>query len=827
MMKSLSYFILLLTKLSTFYFYKQSGNEVTDAKMKSADLEDALADFNSAEIKDAMADSDLKGLTQIKSALDEQNTKNSVEFFNQNKQPMHSLMSNSNISEISLTQLSEEFKEAERGYDIGDLAKTKGIKVINAVASSVPEKPQKDAESVEIKNSETAKVSKDSTSKDTTDSALETIKQITENAEQFFVPATKNDKINDKSKKEEKVGSKRSEDIMKAASLVQTLIKQDSKDGNEEATDDEKKKMLESDKSNPVDDALIGRIMNSKAFQRFFEADKKKSSSTTDKDHDLSSAITGSTRSSSPSYKWREIGSNALSSESLLDQEPMDSGASQAYKAFVKSVHEEALNGDKLKGSEGTLESFKKGDSSKLRIHGGKVLGGSVRGGNIAGGEISGGDVSGGEVDGGKITGGSFKGGQLIGGSIRNGVVEGGKIRGGKIEGGLLRSGLVDGGVIRGGIIEGGHLVNGTVDGGDFKGGEMLGGRLSAGEIDGGILKGGEVAGGILKGGVIESGRLEGGVMLSGLLRGGIIKSGIIKGGIIDQGVIVQGKAEIGPGVEIHEGTVKGGRITASHSHDFGESSSSYFKDEAGTKRTNTPTMLHRHTTVNRSNIFHIELQDANDGEDAVDFEKGAAYTHGSKSYVDEDGFVRDRKISSSFAKKDDTKLEARVNDESNDSKLSETRINPAKSSVPQMRPRVLSIHKPSNADLLSSLKAEVGGTKRHLPAIHLYDPSVRNRFFAKKPSNLFIGSQRGVQVGVRRQIAPLQSPQPGIVVQQFSQQPQQQQSQVIQQLAQPQQQQIVAQQSPQPLRESDPLIAQLKQQVLQQYAKPNEENGM
>ena len=37
--------------------------------MKSADLEDALADFNSAEIKDAMADSDLKGLTQIKSCL--------------------------------------------------------------------------------------------------------------------------------------------------------------------------------------------------------------------------------------------------------------------------------------------------------------------------------------------------------------------------------------------------------------------------------------------------------------------------------------------------------------------------------------------------------------------------------------------------------------------------------------------------------------------------------------------------------------------------------------------------------------------------------------
>lgn len=799
--------------------------------MKSADLEDALADFNSAEIKDAMADSDLKGLTQIKSALDEQNTKNSVEFFNQNKQPMHSLMSASNSSEISLSQLSEEFKEAERGYDIGNLAKTKGIKVINTVASSVPEKSHENEESGEIKNSETAKVSKDSSSKDTTDSALETIKQITENAEQFFAPATTtNDKNN---KKTEEVGLKRSEDIMRAASLVQTLIKQDSSENNdnkEEVTIDDKKKMFGNEKSSPVDDALINRIMNSKAFQRFFEGDKK-SLTTTDK-----TDITGSTRSPSPSHPWQEVGSNLLSSESLLNQESMDnsnSGTSKAYKAFVKSVREEALNGDKLKGSEGTLESFKKGESSKLRINGGKVLGGSVRGGNIAGGEISGGDVSGGEVDGGKITGGSFKGGQLIGGSIRNGVVEGGKIRGGKIEGGLLRSGLVDGGVIRGGIIEGGHLVNGTVDGGDFKGGEMLGGRLSSGEIDGGILKGGEVAGGILKGGIIESGRLEGGVMLSGLLRGGIVKSGIIKGGIIDQGVVVQGNAEIGPGVEIHEGTVKGGRITVSHFHDFG-SPSSNLKDEVGSKRTNTPSVSHRHTTLNRSNIFHIELQDSNvnDGEEESGKNEGAEYTHGSKSFVDEDGYVKDRRVSSSSTKKDVTKLEHQLTDESSHPKYNVNRINPAKSSVPQMRPRIsIPINNPNNkVDIMSSLKAVVGGTKRHLPVIHLYDTSVRNRFFAKKPANLFISPQRDVQVGVRRQITPLQlQQQPGVVVQQFSQQPQQQSQQVVQLFSRPQQQQqpqVTVQQSAQPLRENDPLIAQLKQQVLQQYAKPNEESG-
>ena len=44
-----------MKEFSIFFFFTP-GNEVTDAKMKSADLEDALADFNSAEIKDAMAD---------------------------------------------------------------------------------------------------------------------------------------------------------------------------------------------------------------------------------------------------------------------------------------------------------------------------------------------------------------------------------------------------------------------------------------------------------------------------------------------------------------------------------------------------------------------------------------------------------------------------------------------------------------------------------------------------------------------------------------------------------------------------------------------------
>ena len=209
-----------------------------------------------------------------------------------------------------------------------------------------------------------------------------------------------------------------------------------------------------------------------------------------------------------------------------------------------------------------TIKFNAPGVATPLRINGGKVIGGNVRGGNVIGGVISGGDFSGGEIQGGKIEGGTFKNGLMIDGILKSGVVEGGKIKGGLITGGDIKSGVIEGGTVKGGIIDGGILVGGVVEGGIFKGGTILGGRLIAGEMDGGILKNGSINGGVMKGGVIESGVLEGGTMLSGTLRGGIVKSGIINGGIIDQGVIVQDNAEIGPGVEIHEGVVKGGKIS-------------------------------------------------------------------------------------------------------------------------------------------------------------------------------------------------------------------------------------------------------------------------
>ena len=294
---------------------------------------------------------------------------------------------------------------------------------------------------------------------------------------------------------------------------------------------------------------------------------------------------------------------------------------------FIQSIHAHALSKEPMKTTaEGVLPNFinfhqgykiQNDVTTPLRINGGKVLGGNVRGGSILGGVVSGGEVSGGEITGGRITGGFFKNGFFMDGELENGVVEGGKIKGGKITGGDVKSGLVEGGEVKGGVVEGGHLINGTVEGGDFKGGEIIGGKLISGEMDGGVLlRNGTINGGLLKGGTIESGSLNGGVMLGGILRGGEIKSGVIRGGIIDKGVIVQ-DAEIGPGVEIHEGIIKGGKITV---QSLSSSPNSNFPTQpsSGTQDVlidssesffgNTPlTMDTSHTTdqINRSNIMY------------------------------------------------------------------------------------------------------------------------------------------------------------------------------------------------------------------------------
>lgn len=239
-------------------------------------------------------------------------------------------------------------------------------------------------------------------------------------------------------------------------------------------------------------------------------------------------------------------------------------------------------------------------ESEPLQINGGKILGGNVRGGRILGGVVTGGNITGGEMEGGRITGGTFQNGLFINGLMEDGVVEGGKIRGGKILGGVIKAGVIDGGVVKGGAVLGGHLFNGTITGGIFKGGDIYDGILMSGEMDGGTMKGGRINGGTMKGGVIESGSLDGGVMLSGILRGGVVKSGVIKGGVVDKGVVVQ-DAEIGPGVEIHEGIIKGGRITANdvrRSHELSN---------------------HGHSDENRSNIMYsIEVPPTKDGFNTI-----------------------------------------------------------------------------------------------------------------------------------------------------------------------------------------------------------------
>ena len=289
-----------------------------------------------------------------------------------------------------------------------------------------------------------------------------------------------------------------------------------------------------------------------------------------------------------------------------------------------------------------------------------------------------------------------------------------------------------------------------------------------------------------MKGGVIESGRLEGGIMLSGLLRGGVIKSGIIRGGIIDRGVVVQGNAEIGPGVEIHEGIVKGGRITVSRGEiaDSSTSSNSPHKEEK--RRTNTPTAAsHHHTTlVNRSNIYHIELEDSATAGDATASSKNTSLEVGKDdqanllsnskpfSVANRNGKENDGSIIAVSASKKNQMLKMRsavlvkpavLRNIINFADYNKMKISPVlishrhnsvhnvKSSVPILRPRIQIPNSYSKGPLVKV----VGGTKRQLftPVLHLYSPAIRNSFFIKKQL------PRPSQLGVRRQMSP--QPQP------------------------------------------------------------------
>ena len=163
-------------------------------------MADAMADFNSAEIKTAIADSDLRGLNQLKSAMDVQDTKNAVEYFHQPSQRV----SRNKTSEVSLGELSEEFKEAEKGID--PISKPKSESSNSGTASkyviNIPD------------GTGSAKNNDDAVT-------METINEITENAEQLFTSKAK-DIENDSTKKDIK-----NKNIMEAARIIENLIEKD------------------------------------------------------------------------------------------------------------------------------------------------------------------------------------------------------------------------------------------------------------------------------------------------------------------------------------------------------------------------------------------------------------------------------------------------------------------------------------------------------------------------------------------------------------------------------------------------------------------------
>lgn len=539
------------------------GNE--GKQSSEVNIQDAL---NSEEINNAIKQSDLKGLSEMKSEIDLQDEKNTVDFFNQ----PNTAKSFSHHLDISpnMRELTQQVKEAEAGVEN------------ESIKSTNEEDPQKVKIILHIPEG----ISKQK-EKDTNTNTKEAVKSLEEQAKAFLSTDLSNDiKKNQEIKKEKENFNY---ETLEAAKKIEEFIKQEA---SKEAAEDKKKEeaqvtgkqdtSIKNDKDEETSENILSAILKSSGTLHDLAPAESTDGDENNNSNEIFKVKENKMLDVEKNKFMEKNAGKALDSlnglSSSKEHSKFDSILSFAndfnphpttplLEKFIKTTHEQALSKEPMKSSDAVLPSFTDAEvtaptpSQQLRINGGKVLGGNVRGGNILGGVVSGGDVSGGEIRGGRITGGTFKNGLFLDGTLDNGIVEGGRIKGGKIEGGDIKSGMVDGGIVKGGVIDGGHLIDGSVEGGEFKGGEIIGGHLISGEMDGGVLKNGTINGGVLKGGVIESGTLEGGVMLSGILRGGDVKSGIIKGGIIDKGVIVQ-DAEIGPGVEIHDGIVKGGKIT-------------------------------------------------------------------------------------------------------------------------------------------------------------------------------------------------------------------------------------------------------------------------
>ena len=495
--------------LLVFFFYQGNSD---DGKASNAEFEEAMSNdaINNAEIRSVMADSDLKGLSQIKHALDDQDTKNSVEYYDQPN-------TKAGKPETSLNELSEEFKEAERDIEGYSPAKNTGsdqsgnVKIVLHIPDHSNSKSKGLDETIKKKIEEqTEKFLSDKMLKKTSRKVLE---HKALEAAKAIAGLVEKDSLN-----------------KEIASLSSFTKSNDQDVYSQLGTNDYGEEKTPAN----AEEKLLNQIISSNAFQSFFFHSAKK-----------------------------EDFGRKMNVESATNNDDKDSSVNTvSLKNDDTSTEEtDSKSNDKSAIRDKYKDNFEIQGSNKLRINGGKVLGGNIRGGEILGGMISGGSILGGKINGGTISGGTFKNGLLINGEVKNGLVEGGKIRGGKILGGDIKSGLIDGGIVKGGTVEGGHLIGGIIEGGDFKGGEILGGKLLSGEMDGGVLKNGTINGGTLKGGVIEDGTLEGGVMLAGILRGGIVKSGVIRGGIIDKGVIVQ-DTDVGPGVELEEGIFKGGKIS-------------------------------------------------------------------------------------------------------------------------------------------------------------------------------------------------------------------------------------------------------------------------
>ena len=525
--------------------------------------------INSEELKDAIKESDLKGLKQIRTELDAQDLKTAMEFFGKaekaERQHLHSL-EHPELPSNNIGSINNEMKPAE----------------------------DEDQKSKDDKNRDKANV-------------ILRILELMSKRKGSTAYTNKNlkdeNKINEKEYEDNKNNNNGNTSLEDTARKIEEFINLDKENKVSEVIREDKetisplsvsKKPKETSQPEVTDDNIFGSILQNN-LQNLHS--KLNDDSQLNGKPKLIDANKGNLQGKiNTESKEKEDPSQIMTNPHSATIELI-----QNLFKTKKATNEENLVLQKILGGGGGSDI-----SEPLQINGGKVLGGNVRGGRILGGIITGGNITGGEMEGGRITGGTFKDGLFINGLMSDGLIEGGKIRGGKIMGGVIKAGVIDGGIMKGGVMLGGHLINGTIAGGLLKGGEIDGGEILSGEMDGGTLKGGRINGGIMKGGIIESGSLDGGLMLSGIIRGGIVKSGIIKGGIVDKGVVVQ-DAEIGPGVEIHEGIIKGGRITA---NDLRRSSS------------HEPGLLNHiiHSDENRSNIMYsIEVTPTKDGVNTID----------------------------------------------------------------------------------------------------------------------------------------------------------------------------------------------------------------